>query len=181
MRWSLRGLMKKPIDGKVYIVPEENKPLRTGEPAGKNKPLPKEFIDRMFKPGRSGNPGGRTKGMSDQVKKFLTRKVPKDPEGRIYLEKLVEAMVKRAIKKSDVLVKEIFDRVEGKVPNDPARGRSVRSENNHCRHSRAAWRIQSVHRCRAAKASEELRKLRRQWEQAEGMRWTPRHRILRSA
>lgn len=74
----------------------------------------------MFKPGRSGNPGGRTKGMSDQVKKFLTRKVPKDPEGRLYLEKLVEAMVKRAIKKSDVLMKEIFDRVEGKVPTNPA-------------------------------------------------------------
>ena len=29
-------------------------------------------------------------------------------------------MVERAIAKSDVLVKEIFDRVEGKVPNDPA-------------------------------------------------------------
>jgi hypothetical protein len=29
-------------------------------------------------------------------------------------------MVERAISKSDVLMKEIFDRIEGKVPNDPA-------------------------------------------------------------
>lgn len=38
----------------------------------------------------------------------------------MYLEKLVQSMVKRAISKSNVLVKEIFDRVEGKVPNNPA-------------------------------------------------------------
>jgi hypothetical protein len=29
-------------------------------------------------------------------------------------------MVKRAIKKSDMLIKEIFDRVERRVPSDPA-------------------------------------------------------------
>jgi hypothetical protein len=74
----------------------------------------------MWKPGQSGNPKGRAKGLTDPLKEFLTRKVPNDPQGRLYLEKLVENMVKRAIKKSDVLVKEIFDRVEGKVPNDPA-------------------------------------------------------------
>ena len=30
--------------------------------------------------------------------------------------------MKRAIAKSDTLVKEIFERVEGRVPNDPAQG-----------------------------------------------------------
>ena len=113
---------KKPIDGKVYTVPKENKSLLAGDSAGeKKKPLPKEFIDRMFKPGQSGNPaGGRVRGVSAEIKKFLTQKVPHDPKGRMYLEKFVEAMVTRAIKKSDFLMKEILDRVEGKVPTDPA-------------------------------------------------------------
>ena len=66
----------------------------------------------QFKPGQSGNPTGRPKGLTDPLKAFLSRKVPGDPEGRRYLEKLVESMVERAIAKSDVLVKEIFDRVE---------------------------------------------------------------------
>jgi hypothetical protein len=120
MRWGLWGLMKKPSNGKVYTVPEETNSLVAGKKAGERK-LSKAFVDQMFKPGQSGNPaGGRKKGLSDEVRKFLTKKVPNDPQGRMYLEKLVESMVKRAIKKSDVLMKEIFDRVEGKVPNDPA-------------------------------------------------------------
>jgi hypothetical protein len=40
--------------------------------------------------------------------------VPNDPEGRCYAQLLISEAVKRAIDSSDVLVKEIFDRIEGK-------------------------------------------------------------------
>ena len=54
--WSL---MKKPIDGKVYPVPE-NESCQQGRYQGiKLTALSKEFTDMMFKPGKSGNPKGR--------------------------------------------------------------------------------------------------------------------------
>jgi hypothetical protein len=44
--------MKKPIDGKVYTVPE-NKSLATGKISGhKTKAPPKEFTDRISSPVR---------------------------------------------------------------------------------------------------------------------------------
>lgn len=41
--------------------------------------------------------------------------MPNDPEKRTYLKVLIEAAVKRAITKSDTLVQEIFNRIEGKI------------------------------------------------------------------
>jgi hypothetical protein len=88
---------------KVYTAPE-NKKLVSGEGSGsKTRTLPEAMKAYQFKPGRSGNPTGRPKGLTDPLKEFLTRKVPNDPEDRMYLEKLVQSMVKRAISKSDVL------------------------------------------------------------------------------
>ena len=49
------------------------------------------------------------------LSKQLEERVPNDPHKRSYAQLLIEATVKRAISKSDVLVKEIFDRVEGKL------------------------------------------------------------------
>ena len=98
--------MKKPTNGNVYTVPEEKEKLPAANLAPKKRVLPEALRKHSWKPGQSGNPqGARVRGMSDQVKKFLTQKVPQDPKGRIYLEKLVEAMVKRAIKKADFRVK----------------------------------------------------------------------------
>jgi hypothetical protein len=58
------------------------------------------------------------KPLTTALEKYLSRPVPGDKQHRTFLEKLVEETVKRAIKKSDVLVREIFERVEGKVAPD---------------------------------------------------------------
>lgn len=40
--------------------------------------------------------------------------MPGDPQGRTFLQLMVEASLKRAIQKSDEMVKEIINRIEGK-------------------------------------------------------------------
>lgn len=42
-------------------------------------------------------------------------KKPGDKQGRTYAQFFIEALVNRAIAKSDVLIKEVLDRVEGRV------------------------------------------------------------------
>ena len=69
-----------------------------------------------WKPGQSGNPGGRPKKpFTDLLEWQFVQKVPSDKLGRSYAQLLIASVVKRATKKSDILVKEIFDRIEGKV------------------------------------------------------------------
>jgi uncharacterized protein DUF5681 len=70
----------------------------------------------QFQPGQpSPNPHGRPKEMTTQLKHQLAMRVPNDRYKRTYLQLLIESGVKRAIKKSDALFKEIFDRIEGKM------------------------------------------------------------------
>jgi uncharacterized protein DUF5681 len=83
---------------------------------GKNgKPVPPQLLANQWAPGQSGNPTGRPRKISDPLEEFLAGEVPNDPQKRSYLKVLIEAAVKRAITKSDALVQEIFNRVEGKV------------------------------------------------------------------
>lgn len=71
---------------------------------------------RPFKPGQSGNPGGRPKKITKIVDHLLNQKLPNDKKQRTYVEALAEAALKRAIKKSDKALEQIWDRVEGRVP-----------------------------------------------------------------
>jgi Family of unknown function (DUF5681) len=70
-----------------------------------------------WKPGQSGNPGGRPKKkpLTDELEKMLAT-VSHDKAGKTYATRLVEAAVRRAIRKSDYALKEIWERTEGKVP-----------------------------------------------------------------
>jgi hypothetical protein len=77
--------------------------------------LSPEFLANRWKPGQSGNPSGRPRKLTDPLEAFLEEAVPGDPEQRSYKKLLVQTLVKRAITRSDVLMKEIFDRVEGRV------------------------------------------------------------------
>ena len=76
---------------------------------------------KTLKPFKKGedprrNTTGMNKGsfsLTTAVKEFLKEKYK---DGKTYGEKLKEAAVVRAITKSDVLMKEIWDRVDGKIP-----------------------------------------------------------------
>jgi len=72
-------------------------------------------VDKQFKKGVSGNPKGKVAGtlsMTTKIREFLMTTAS---DGETYADKLRKATVLRAITKSDVLVKEILDRMDGKV------------------------------------------------------------------
>lgn len=77
------------------------------------KEPPKEH---QIKEGEVRNPNGRPKGslnMTTLIKQYLEQK---DPKTNKYIKDIVsEAFVKRAVAKSDVLMKELLDRTDGKV------------------------------------------------------------------
>lgn len=94
----------------------ENQPNRTPE----NRDLsavPREIRPHVFRPGQSGNPGGRPKRkpLTEELEKIL-QSTGRDPQQRTYAKRLMESAVKRAIKKSDFALKEVWERTEGKVP-----------------------------------------------------------------
>jgi Family of unknown function (DUF5681) len=96
------------------------KEKRHAENSGNNSAIkrkpPEGIAPYCFKPGQSGNPGGRPKKpLTDLLEWQLVQRVPGDKLGRSYAQLLIASIVKRAIKKSDILAKEIFDRIEGKV------------------------------------------------------------------
>lgn len=70
----------------------------------------------LWKPGQSGNPHGRPKKLTSILEQVLFEE--KDKNGITKAQKLVKAAVERAIKKSDFLVKEVWDRTEGKLKED---------------------------------------------------------------
>jgi len=71
-----------------------------------------------FKPGQSGNPLGRPvrKPFTTALEKYLAQPIKGDKQHRTLLEKLVEQTVKRALKRSDTLMKEVIERLDGAVP-----------------------------------------------------------------
>jgi len=66
---------------------------------------------RPFKPGQSGNPKGRPKGsgITDRLKKLLEKE-----DGKI-ADALAQSIISAALRGDYRFVKEILDRVEGKV------------------------------------------------------------------
>jgi hypothetical protein len=75
----------------------------------RKKELPEALRRNLWKPGQSGNPGGRPKKLTGPLEEFLSRRVPHDKQKRQYVDLLIESMVKRAIAKSDPLIKEILN------------------------------------------------------------------------
>jgi len=71
---------------------------------------PKEY---QFKPGQSGNPGGRKKGES--LTAMLRKVLEREHNGRPIGELLVERLVKEALAGKLPHLKEVLDRVEGRV------------------------------------------------------------------
>lgn len=69
-----------------------------------------------WKPGQSGNPGGRPKKIiTGMIEAELARVVPGDKERRTWLQLMVQAQIRQAIKGDVKSFAEITDRVEGKA------------------------------------------------------------------
>lgn len=84
-----------------------------------NEPKPKLLggcTGKGFMPGQSGNPEGRprTKKLTQMLLRRLDEAIPGDKKGRTYFDLLIEKAVRRACNRSDTLVQEIFNRIEGK-------------------------------------------------------------------
>lgn len=80
-------------------------------PPRPRRPLPP--VEHQFKPGQSGNPGGRPKGTS--LTAVLRRVLEREHQGRPIGELLVERLVKEALSGKLPHLKEVLDRVEGRV------------------------------------------------------------------
>jgi hypothetical protein len=70
-------------------------------------------LHTRWKPGQSGNPGGRPKGES--LVAMIRRRLAEDHHGKTLGEIVVEALIKGAIQGKPQHLKELLDRVEGKV------------------------------------------------------------------
>jgi hypothetical protein len=72
-----------------------------------------------WKPGQSGNPKGRPKkeeSIVDLLTDLAGELCPTDPEGRSFAELLVKALVHQGLKGNLGAIKEIFNRLAGRVP-----------------------------------------------------------------
>jgi hypothetical protein len=91
---------------------------------GRGNPDPNKAT--RFRPGVSGNPAGSHKGkfrsIVEAIRKQLdarTLEGKKLPRNMTVLDALVEAILKYALKGNAVLLKEIIDRVDGRLPQPP--------------------------------------------------------------
>ncbi len=72
---------------------------------------------KPFKPGQCGNPNGRPKGsgVTDRLKKLLDEEVTLKGKQTTMAEALAQVVLNKALKGDHKFVKELLDRVEGKV------------------------------------------------------------------
>jgi hypothetical protein len=85
------------------------------------KPKASRFVRRAMRAtaeqtetGTLGSRGRRP--FTEALVKILNRKVPNDPRGRTVIDLIAEALVRKAIEGDVRAIKEITDRVEGRVP-----------------------------------------------------------------
>jgi len=78
----------------------------------------KEFIENQWKPGQSGNPGGKAKGQSlTAVLRELLNEIPKGDTAKLK-ERIVKALLDKALKGDTKALDLIFERSDGKVKDE---------------------------------------------------------------
>ena len=73
---------------------------------------------RPWKTGQSGNPAGRPRNadcLTTLMRAEIEKIDPDDPEGRTWQEQIVLATIRLAIKGNSTALKEVWDRLDGKV------------------------------------------------------------------
>jgi hypothetical protein len=95
------------------MAKKKAKKQATNKRAGRGGVVPP--VEHQFKPGHSGNPKGRPPGKSltARLRKILDREV----SGRKIADLLMEEMAKSALKGDFRFMQEIFNRIDGKVPD----------------------------------------------------------------
>jgi hypothetical protein len=76
-------------------------------------------VETRWKPGQSGNPKGRPKkeeSLADLLNELVNALCPTDPEGRSYAELIARSLVHQGLKGNLGAIKEILNRVAGRVP-----------------------------------------------------------------
>ena len=90
--------------------------MKNDAPEKRNRPLPP--AEARWKKGVSGNPRGRPKkqeSLSSQLNKQIKKICPADRQKRTYEELMVLATLQLAIKGNATALKEVWDRLDGKV------------------------------------------------------------------
>ena len=80
---------------------------------------PSPPVETRWKPGQSGNPKGRPKkeeSIADLLKELVNALCPTDPERRSYAELIARSLVHQGLKGNLGAIKEIFNRLVGRVP-----------------------------------------------------------------
>uniref|UniRef100_A0A6M3JXB4 DUF5681 domain-containing protein n=1 Tax=viral metagenome TaxID=1070528 RepID=A0A6M3JXB4_9ZZZZ len=94
------------------------KPDKHGKKQGK-RALPKAFKESQWGKGQSGNPKGRpVKGdcLTSLLKDEIEKICPDDKDGKTWKELIVIATMRLAIEGNKAALKEVWERVDGKVP-----------------------------------------------------------------
>jgi hypothetical protein len=81
------------------------------------RPLPP--VGTRWKKGISGNPRGRPKkedSLTSLLRAELEKICPADKEGRSWRELIVRATLQQAMKGMPIAMREVWDRIDGKVP-----------------------------------------------------------------
>ena len=107
------------------VTTENTPPSKVKYPPGKNPNSLKTLTP--FKPGHPGNPDPPEKGfqVSRRLKRMLEENshiIPPNanPNDKKYAEQIARQMLVRSAQGDSVMVKEVLDRTEGKVPGDGA-------------------------------------------------------------
>ena len=78
----------------------------------------KNLVRGRWKPGESGNPSGRPRPIYKVLTEILASPTVNEPHKWGEARELARKLVDRAKRKSDVLMKEVLDRVDGPIPRE---------------------------------------------------------------
>jgi hypothetical protein len=88
----------------------------TSGPGPEPKRSPAEHLkDHRFQKGKSGNPAGRPKGRT--VTTALRELSQTEHNGKVLVDLVAERIMKEALQGKHAFVKELLERLEGKVPD----------------------------------------------------------------